>query len=97
MVKKSHGPKHKSRNKLKKRVRDRGKVPITRYIQNFDIGESVIIKTEPSVQKGTPYPRFYGKQGFIVEKRGRAYLVEIKDRKKLKKVLCTTVHLKKAD
>lgn len=97
MVKKSHGPKHKSRSKLKKKIRNRGKVSITRHIQNFNIGERVVIKTEPSVQKGTPYPRFYGKQGVVVEKRGKAYFVEIKDQAKPKKVLCTAVHLKRAD
>lgn len=95
MVTKSHGPKHKSRKKLRKRARTRGKVPITKYIQKFNIGEKVVIKIEPSVQKGMPYPRFHGKQGSVVGTRGNAYFVQIKDKEKLKKVLCRPVHLKK--
>lgn len=93
-MKKSHGSRCKSRYKLKKRVRDKGMPTITRLIQNFEIDQKVHIKIEPAIQKGQPHPRFHGKTGTVVGKRGRAYLVNINDGNMAKQVICRPVHLK---
>ena len=96
MVKRSHGPKVGSRKKLVKKVRDKGRVKIKSHLQKFEVGDAVLIKVEPSHQKGMPYKRFFGKQGKIVEKRGKSYLVNIKEGGKQKKVICSPIHLRKA-
>jgi len=95
MVKSSHGPRRGTRSKLRKRARTRGKVAIRRIVQEFKKGEKVIISPEPSIQKGMPYKRFIGKQGTIIEKKGKAYVLEIKDGKATKQVISLPVHLKK--
>ncbi len=95
MVKRSHGPKRSTRKKLRKSVRTRGKVPIRRFIQEFKKGEVVIIKPEPSVQKGLPHHRFIGREGVIINTKGRAYIVGVKDGGKLKQVITLPVHLRR--
>ena len=89
----SHGPKRGTRKKLKKDIRT--KVTIRRFVQQFKEGEKVIIKPEPSVQKGVPHRRFIGKQGEIIGKRGKAYIIQVKDGGKLKQVISLPVHLRK--
>lgn len=90
MVRKSKGFRFGTRNKLKQRVRP----VITKFLQDFTIGQNVVITLEPSSHKGMPFPRFKGKMGKIVEKRGNSYIVEIKDGNKLKQIISRPEHLK---
>jgi large subunit ribosomal protein L21e len=79
-------------------LRKRSKTPpltIPRLLGNFEIGEKVVIKIHPSVQKGRPHPRFQGRIGEIIGKQGKAYIVKIKDGKKEKKIISLPIHLKK--
>ncbi|RZN71177.1 MAG: 50S ribosomal protein L21e [Candidatus Methanolliviera hydrocarbonicum] len=92
---KSHGFKRKTRKKLRKSVREKGLSPITRAIQEFDEGDRVYIKIDPSVHKGMPHPRFHGMNGKIIERRGRAYLLEVKDGNKKKTLIARPQHLKR--
>lgn len=89
MVVKSHGPRRRTREKLRKT----GRIPINRFIKKFNVGDRVVIDIESS-SKGMPFKRFQGLSGKIVEKRGRAYLVEIKDGDKLKTIIANPEHLK---
>ncbi len=95
MVVHSHGPRARTRRKLKKGIRERGLIPITRLLKKFEIGDKVIIKIEPSVHKGMPHPRFHGRVGEIIGRRGRAYIVRIKDAGREKLVISYPVHLQK--
>lgn len=91
MVKKSKGFRVDTRKKLtQKMVRP----TITRFLQDFVIGQKVTISLEPSSQKGMPFPRFSGKFGRIVGRRGKSYIVEVKDLDKVKKVISRPEHLK---
>ncbi len=90
MVKKSRGFRRGTRKKLEQRARP----PITKFLREFSIGEEVIIYPEPSSQRGMPFPRFKGRVGKVVEKRGRGYVVEFYDGKKLKHVIARPEHLK---
>ena len=90
---KSHGFRHKSGRKLRKRVRERG-IKIRKVLQTFEIGEVVHIDIEPAVHKGMPHPRFQGKTGKIVGMRGRAYMVEIRDGGKRKIIFARAEHLR---
>jgi large subunit ribosomal protein L21e len=86
---------YKTRHKLQKRARDRGKFPINRILSTFKIGDRVRVMQEPSQHKGMPHPRFKNVVGIVKKKQGSAYLVELKDIKKIKQVLAKAVHLRK--
>ncbi len=94
MVTRSRGYRSKTRYKLKKDLRVSRANLITKKIQTFDESDLVHIIIDPSVQKGQPHPRFHGKTGRIADKRGRAYIVEINDGNKAKKLIIRPEHLK---
>ena len=85
----------KTRHKLKKSVRERGKVSITKFLQEFSQGDKVCLKAEPAYQKGMYFPRFHGSVGIVQRKRGSCYEVLIKDSGKEKLVIVHPVHLQK--
>ena len=91
MVSKSKGFKRGTRQKLKLKK----KPTLTRFLQEFRVGESVHIDIQPSVA-GFPHHRFHGATGKIIGKRGSAYVIEVRDKNKLKKIITKPVHLKKA-
>jgi len=78
----------------RKSVRTRGKIKLSRYFQDFEVGENVAIVKEASISHNFP-DRFQGRTGVVKGKRGKAYLVEIMDSKKKKTFLIEPVHLKK--
>ncbi len=92
MVKKSRGFRTGTRKKLKQKPGYRP--PITKFLQEFEIGEKVLIAQEPSSQKGMPHPRFKGRVGRVIGKRGKSYIVEIKNGNKVKKLISRPEHLR---
>jgi len=90
MVVKSHGPRRRTREKFRRTER----VPVNSFIRNFSVGDRVVIDIVSSSLNGIPFKRFQGLSGKVIEKRGRAYLVEIKDGDKIKKILANPEHLK---
>ena len=95
MVTRIGGARRKSRNKMKKPVRRKGKISITKYFQEFKEGDRVALKAEPAVQKGIYCLRFHGRQGVVKKQVGRCYQVAIKDHDKDKTVIVHPVHLKR--
>ncbi len=89
MVRKSHGPRRKTRKKLQKR-----ELRIRDYLQEFKIGDAVAIVVNPS-SRSMVHPRFHGITGKVIEKRGRGYVVEFKNGNKTKKLILKPEHLKK--
>ena len=84
----------KTRQKMTKSPRKKGKFSLRKYLQEFKVGDEVILKLEPAVQKGMYFPRFHGKQGTIAAKKGNCYEVNVKDFKKEKILIVHPVHLK---
>ena len=74
-------------------MRSRGKLPLTKFLSTYNVGDRVTLMFEPSVQKGQYHMRFYGKVGLVVEKRGSAYAVEFHDGGKKKVIITHPVHL----
>ena len=62
----------------KKEIRTRGKIPLSKYFQKFKEGESVAVKRDISLKVNFP-KRLQGKTGIVEEKRGKAYVIKIKD------------------
>lgn len=78
----------------KKEIRTRGKIPLSKYFQKFKEGENVAVKRDISLKVNFP-KRLQGKTGIVEEKRGKAYVVKIKDIAKEKQFLIEPIHLKK--
>ena len=95
MAKRIGGSKRKTRYKLQKEIRRKGKISITKYLQKFNLGDKVYLAIEPAVQKGTYHPRFMGKTGTINKKSGRCYGVVITEGSKEKQLIVHPVHLKR--
>lgn len=89
------GLKRKSRHKLKKEVKNKGKISTSKYMQKFEIGKKVYLHIEPAVQKGIYPTKFMGKIGIIEKEAGNCYNVLIKDGKKEKTLVIHPAHLKK--
>lgn len=95
MPKKSLGPRRKTREKFKKRARERGKIRISLALQSFKPGEKVVIGIEPAFHQGMPFKRFIGKVGEVVNKRGKCYEVKVRDGGKEKIVIVHPIHLRR--
>ena len=78
----------------KKNIRQRGKISLSRYFRKFNEGDSVAIKREISV--GANFPkRLQGRTGVIKGKKGRTYIVKLKDQNLNKEYLIRAIHLNK--
>ncbi|MBV0901022.1 50S ribosomal protein L21e [Haloarcula salina] len=93
----SNGPLEGTRNKLKNNPRERGSSPPQRAVEQFENGEKVHLKIDPSVPKGRFHPRFGGQTGTVVGKQGDAFKVEIVDGGKEKTVIVTAAHLRRQE
>ena len=89
----SKGYRNRTRKCLKKHPRSRGMPPLSKMTREYEIGDYVDIDPEPAIQKGLPHRRFIGKTGIIIGKRGRAYLIQIKDKKREKTLITLPEHL----
>jgi len=92
MTHKARGVRSKTRKLLSRRVRE--KTSVNKRLKEFKMGTKVMIKQDPSEQRGMPFKRFYGKVGTVVNKRGRSYIVKLKDGGKEKELIVRPVHLK---
>lgn len=77
-----------------KTPRMRGKLPLSSYFQSFKPGDTVAVVQNLAVIFGYS-PRLQGRTGKVIEKRGSAYYVEVKDLNKPKRYLLKPIHLKK--
>lgn len=96
MVKASKGIMEGTRQKLSRSARERGLSPITRALQTFEVGDKATIVIDGSVQKGWPHHRFHGMTGTVVEKRGRAYVLDVRFGGKMKRAVVLPEHLRRA-
>ncbi len=95
MAQRTGGRRRKTRNKLRKNIRQKGKISIKNYLQSFKTGDKVAFVAEPAVQKGIYDRRSHGQTGEIMSKRGKCYLIKIKNFNKIKTIIAHPVHLRK--
>jgi large subunit ribosomal protein L21e len=93
----SNGPLEGTRNKLKNKPRERGTSPPQRAIQEYEAGERVHLRIDPSVPKGRFHPRFNGHTGEVVGKQGRSFKVRITDGGKPKTLVAAPAHLRRQE
>lgn len=92
---KSSGPRRKSRKALRKPVRARGKLGLTRLLAGYEEGDKVVIDIDSAIHKGMPHRRYQGRVGTVVEGRGRAFIVEIPQRRTSKLIIAGPEHLRR--
>jgi large subunit ribosomal protein L21e len=93
MVKSSKGFRSRSRGTFTKEARERGLPPVTRFLREFEVGQKVMVRIEPSDPHGQPHPRYQGRTCTVVGKSGRAYRIAFLDGGKRKELIATPVHL----
>jgi len=92
-VRKSKGYRAKTRKLLKKKPRERGKLKLGRLLCEYQPGSSVVIKIDPSVQKGMPHRRYHGRVGTVIGKRGKSYVVSVTQGEAVKEIIVRPEHL----
>ena len=76
--------------------RHREKTTVSRLLQEFKVGERVIIDIDSSIQKAMPHPRYQGREGIVAGIRGNSYEVIITDGNKRKTIVTNSAHIKKS-
>ncbi len=89
----------KSKGTLSKRTRNlsrhfkRQMINVNAAIKQYNIGDKVAIV--PGINaKNIPHPRYKGKIGEIIEKRGSSYVVKLKIMNAIKTLIVPSIHLK---
>ena len=77
----------------RKKVREKGKLRLSRYFKKIDDGADVAIVIDRGVRAAFP-KRIQGLSGKVLESRGKFKLVQIKDGNKLKTFIMHPVHLR---
>ncbi|MEM7819633.1 MAG: 50S ribosomal protein L21e [Candidatus Aenigmatarchaeota archaeon] len=88
MVRKSYGKMRKTRKKLKLSK----KPTLTRFLQEFNPGDKVVI--DIATCRKIPHPNFQGLTGTVIGKRGRSFEVKIRDKNSIKTLFIRPEHLK---
>ncbi len=78
----------------RKKIREKGKLQFSKYFQKLSKGDFVSIVREISLRPRFPL-RIQGRTGIVEEKRGKAYVVKVKDQNKEKKFIIEPIHLRK--
>ncbi|MBC7131130.1 50S ribosomal protein L21e [Candidatus Bathyarchaeota archaeon] len=92
-MKKSKGYRSRTRSLLRKKPRERGKMRLSKLLYEYAVGSKVVIKIDPSVQKGMPHKRYHGKIGTVLCKRGRSYVVSVTQGDAVKEIIVRPEHL----
>ena len=92
-MRKSKGYRSKTRRLLRKSPRERGKMRLSKLLHEYQPGNSVVIKIDPSVQKGMPHRRYHGKVGKVVGMRGKSYIVSVTQGDAVKEIVVRPEHL----
>jgi len=90
---KSRGYRRKTRSLLRKKAREKGKTGLSKILREYNTGDRVVVKLNPSVHKGMPHRRFHGKIGIIENRRGQAYVVNVTQGKTTKEIIVRPEHL----
>ncbi|MGV8162316.1 MAG: 50S ribosomal protein L21e [Candidatus Nanoarchaeia archaeon] len=91
------GLRRKKVSRFTKSTKQKGKVSLKRYLSEFKDGDRVSLTIEPAIHEGIYCPRFAGKSGTIISKRGTCYEVKIKDFTKEKILIVHPVHMRKLE
>ncbi len=80
----------------KKPVREKGKIRLSEYFKELNEGDKVNVFRELSVNAGFP-KRLQGRTGYVVGKRGSAYVISLDDNKRTKHYTIKAIHLRRIE
>jgi len=80
--------------KKKKQIRTIGKINLSEYFKELKEGDSVGVVKDASHASSFP-DRIHGATGVIESKRGKAYIVKLKEFNKEKRFIIQAIHLKR--
>lgn len=95
MAKRTGGSIRKARYKLRKVVRQRGKISPSRFLQKLSEGSRVALDIESGYHRGKFDLVYQGRTGVVIGTKGRCYEVRINDQGKDKTIIVHPVHLKR--
>jgi large subunit ribosomal protein L21e len=95
MPERKGGNRRKTKSKFTKELRQKGKISLTKFFQEFKVGQKVVLLVESGYQRGMYHRKFYSKDGIVSGKQGKCYLVDIVDGRVAKTVIVHPVHVKK--
>lgn len=95
MVKRIGSRMRKIRHKYTVGCRQKGKISVSKYLQEFNTGDAVNLVITPNVQEGQFFRRFYGSGGIVTGKKGECYEITFNDGNKEKKLYVHPIHLQK--
>lgn len=78
----------------RKNQREKGKIKLSMWFQEFERGQRVAVVRELAVQPKFP-KQLQGRSGVVEGKRGNSYIVKIKDLNKEKTYIIHPVHLRR--
>src|SRR3989338_11356148 len=87
MVRKSYGKMRGTRHKMNLER----KASIADHLREFNLGDKIHI--DFTSHENLPHPKFQGLTGEVVGKRGRAYMVRIRDVNRFKVIFLKASHL----
>lgn len=93
-MKKSKGYRAGTRHLFKKKPRERGKLSLSNLLYQYEPGNRVVIRIDPSVHKGMPHKRYHGKVGIVIDKRGRSYIVSVTQGNAVKEIIVRPEHMR---
>lgn len=82
------------RDKFTKKVREKGLPSTSKFLLQYEKGQEVTIKIDPSVHKGVPHHRYHGDTGKIIKTQGKAYVVRVTKGGQNKKLIVRPEHLR---
>ncbi|MBI4214849.1 50S ribosomal protein L21e [archaeon] len=85
-----------TRNRFRKKLKEKGIPSVNVMMQQFDAGARVHIHVNPSVHSAMPHRRFDGKTGIVVSRSGTCFMVRVPDMRAQKDVLIHPAHLRPA-
>ncbi len=94
MVRTSKGTMFRSRKITRKSPRKKGLPPPSVILKEYNVGDKVDILIESSIQKGQPHRRFHGRTATVVEIRGKAVVLEVRDGNAMKKIIARCEHVR---
>lgn len=90
----SKGYRNRGRKLLSKTPRERGRPGLSRILYEYKEGDLVCIDISPNYVSTAPHRRYQGRVGKIIGKRGRAYIVKVREGGKEKTIITTKDHIK---
>ncbi|MCL5430405.1 MAG: hypothetical protein M1504_02925 [Candidatus Marsarchaeota archaeon] len=68
---------------------------VNAYVKSFEVGDKVAIVPKGNF-RNIPHPRYRGRIGTVIERRGSSYVVSVKIMSAKRQVIVPAVHLERA-